>query len=198
MAVGGRAAASKQAQKGRTEIRLGGFGGQGIVTAGYLLGRAAILEGKHAVLTKAFGPEIRGARVTADVVISSEPIDYPKVTQPDLLVCLAQEAYDQLSPSLNAKGKIFIDEDLVRAAEHSNLFRIGAQRLAEQLGSRVVTNNVMLGFLAGVTAVVSREALEQALLETVRPKARELNQRALQAGFEYGKAIVEKFPQKTL
>jgi 2-oxoglutarate ferredoxin oxidoreductase subunit gamma len=174
----------------RCEIRLGGFGGQGVVTAGELLGRAANLDGKEAVLTKAYGPEIRGASVTADVIIASEAIDYPQTEAPDLLVCFSQEAYDRLSPCLRPDGRVFFDDDLVRPAAGLDAYPINALHTAKALGNRVVANIIMLGYLAEVTAVVSREALERAMLERMPEKVHDLNRRALAAGFEHRHAIV--------
>lgn len=174
----------------RLEIRLGGFGGQGVVTAGELLGRAANLDGKEAVLTKAYGPEIRGASVTADLIIDSTHIDYPHTQAPDLLVCFSQDAYDRLSPCLRPGGRVFFDEDLVRPATGLDRYPIDALRAAKALGNRVVANIIMLGFLAEVTAVVGREALERAIVERMPEKVHDLNRQALAAGFEHPHAIV--------
>ncbi len=178
---------AKKPTAGRTEIRLGGFGGQGIVTAGYLLGKAAILEGKHAVLTKAYGPQIRGGWVLANLIIAQEPIDYPEVRSPDILICFAQDAYERLRPDLQPQGMILFDRDLVSISTEEKARAIGipAQQLAEQLGKRVVSNNVMLGLLIASTQIVSKETLERALAETVSPQFRELNLRALEVGFAH-------------
>jgi 2-oxoglutarate ferredoxin oxidoreductase subunit gamma len=174
----------------RLEIRFGGFGGQGVVTAGELLGRAANLDGKEAVLTKAYGPEIRGASVTADVIIDSTAIDYPHSEAPDLLVCFSQDAYDRLSPGLRPDGRIFFDDDLVRPATGLECYPINALRAAKALGNRVAANIVMLGFLAEVTAVVGRESLERAMLERMPEKVHDLNRQALAAGFEHPPTVV--------
>jgi len=169
----------------RLEIRIGGFGGQGVVTAGELLGRAANLDGKEAVLTKAYGPEIRGASVTADVIIASEAIDYPQTEAPDLLVCFSQDAYDRLGPYLRPDGRVFFDDDLVRPAAGLDAYPISALHTAKALGNRVVANIIMLGFLAEVTGVVGRRSLERAMLERMPEKTHDLNRRALTAGLEH-------------
>jgi len=179
----------------RREIRLGGFGGQGIMLAGYILGRAAILAGEHATMTQSYGPEIRGARVAADVVLDSEPIDYPKVTRPDISVMLYQEAYDYYGDEIN---KILIyDEDLVRIKEeHQNrgdlkVYAIRANRIAEELGRRVVANVAMLGSLVALTGVLPEEAVEEAVIRSVPEKALELNRQAFRRGLEHGKTLRE-------
>jgi 2-oxoglutarate ferredoxin oxidoreductase subunit gamma len=174
----------------RVEIRLGGFGGQGVVTAGELLGRAANLDGNEAVLTKAYGPEIRGASVIADVIIDNTAIDYPHTEAPDLLVCFSQDAHDRLSPGLRPGGRVFFDEDLVRPATGLDCYPINALRAAKALGNRVVANIIMLGFLAEVTAVVGRDALVRAMLERLPEKVHDLNTRALATGFEHPRKTV--------
>ena len=179
----------------RQEIRLGGFGGQGIMLAGFILGRAAILAGKHATMTQSYGPEIRGARVAADVVLSPEPIDYPKVIRPDIAVMLFQEAYDYYCQDVNQV--LLYDEDLVQLdkkhleQEGLQIYPIRANRIAEELGRRVVTNIVSLGALAVLTNVLPVEAIEEAVLRSVPPKALELNKEAFQRGLEHGQELVE-------
>ncbi len=179
----------------RQEIRLGGFGGQGIMLAGYILGRAAILAGKHATMTQSYGPEIRGARVAADVVLDDEPIDYPKVIQPDIAVMLFQEAYDYYCAHVNRV--LIYDEDLVQLdpkhleQEGLLIYPIRANRIAEELGRRVVTNIVSLGALAVLTNVLPVEALEEAVLRSVPQKALELNKEAFKRGLEHGAQLLE-------
>ena len=167
------------------QIRFGGYGGQGIVLAGTLLGKAASLfDGKEAVFTQAYGPEARGGASRADVIIADEPIDYPYVTHPDVLVVLFQEAYTLFGKQLKPGGVLIVEEDLVRlddTAPPASL--LPASRMAEELGNRIVTNVIVLGFLVGRTGVVSRDAAEQALRATVKPKALDLNLRAFEAGF---------------
>lgn len=176
----------------RTEIRLGGFGGQGIVTAGFIIGKAALFDKKNAVMTQSYGPESRGARVSADVIIADEQIDYPKVTSPQISVFMSQEAYNVYGSNIN-KGIIIFDEDLVdiRPERHNDtqIYKIKANRIAEELGHRVVANIVMLGFLTAVTSLVSPQAMERAILDTVPKKAMELNKAAFQKGYEYGKKV---------
>ena len=176
---------SESRNSGPVQIRLGGFGGQGIVLAATLLGKAASLyDGKEAVFTQAYGPEARGGASRADVIIADEPVDYPYVTQPDVLAVLFQEAYMEFGRLLRPGGVLIIDEDLVRAEDADDIaVKLPATRLAEELGNRIVTNVVLLGFLVGQTGVVSRDAAEQAIQSTVKEKVVELNMRAFNAGF---------------
>lgn len=173
----------------RIEIRLSGFGGQGVITAGFIIGKAALFDKKNAVMTQSYGPESRGARVSADVILSDESIDYPKVTHPNISVFMSQEAYNVYGSNMNT-GVIIFDEDLVdvkRERHHeAQIYKIGANRIAEELGNRVVTNIVMLGFLTAVTKLVNPPAMERAILDTVPKKAKELNEAAFQRGYEYG------------
>ena len=170
----------------RQEIQLAGFGGQGIILAGFVLGRAAsIYDGKEAVFTQSYGPEARGGACAAEVVISDEPIDYPLVTHPNLVVCMSQEAYSRYGVALADGAELIIDSDLVEAGSNG-IKRLPAMRLATDLGNRMAANVVMLGFIASVTSVVSREALENSVRETVKPRLLELNLSALKTGFDYG------------
>jgi 2-oxoglutarate ferredoxin oxidoreductase subunit gamma len=169
----------------RREVRLAGFGGQGIILAGYLLGKAAALyDGQEAVLTQAYGPEARGGACNADVVISDEPIGYPEISRPEVLTLLSQEAADLFVPLVRGDGLLLVDEDLVHVQNWRGRLRaIPASRMADELGRRIVANMVMLGFLSSATdGLVSYAALERAVRTTVRPHTLELNLRALGAG----------------
>ncbi len=179
-------AQSKTVATSEQQIRIGGYGGQGIVLAGMLLGKAASLyDGKEAVFTQSYGPEARGGASNVDVVISDETIGYPLVTAPDILVVLFQEAYTRFRPSLKEGGTLIIEEDLVHPEEEGITYSsIPATRMAEEVGRRIVTNVVVLGYLVGKTGVVSREAAVQAIETTVKEKTIELNLRAFTAGFE--------------
>jgi 2-oxoglutarate ferredoxin oxidoreductase subunit gamma len=179
----------------RQEIRLGGFGGQGIMLAGYILGRAAIVAGRHAVMTQSYGPEMRGARVAADVVLDEQPIDYPKVIEPDISVFMFQEAYDHYRTQVGQT--LIYDEDLVQVEEERlkqdglKVYAIQPNRIAEELGRRVVANIVMLGSLVAITELLPVEVLEEAVLQSVPKKALELNKEAFHRGLEYGIKLLE-------
>jgi 2-oxoglutarate ferredoxin oxidoreductase subunit gamma len=167
-----------------SQVRFGGVGGQGIVLAGRLLGKAAALfDGKEAVCTQSYGPEARGGASKTDVIISDEPVGYPFVLEADVLAVLFQEAYAKFRPSLKPGGTLIFDTGLVKAtADDANAFGIPATKIAEDVGSRLAANVVILGFLVGKTGVVSRESVEKAIRATLKPKIVDLNIKALDAG----------------
>jgi len=168
------------------EIRLAGFGGQGIGLAGLILGKAiSLYDGKEAVMTQAYGPEARGGASSANVVMSDETIDYPFVQNPDILVAMSQEAYVKFRSNVKPNALIVIDEGLVSPEVGEEVNSIPATKLAEDLGRRIVSNVVMLGFFTAVTGIVSREAMEKALESTLPSKVLHLNLEAFSLGFEY-------------
>ncbi|MBN1259768.1 MAG: 2-oxoacid:acceptor oxidoreductase family protein [Anaerolineae bacterium] len=168
------------------EIRLSGFGGQGIGLAGYLLGKAlSLYENLEAVMTQAYGPEARGGASSANVVVSENPIDYPFVQHPDILVAMSQEAYTKFRPLAGPEALVLTDADLVTPFDDDLVQAIPATRLAEGLGRRIVANVIMLGFFTQATGVVSREAMEKALTDTLRPKLVPLNLKAFATGYAY-------------
>lgn len=170
----------------RREVRLGGFGGQGIVLAGTLLGKAASLyDGKEAVFTQSYGPEARGGASRADIIVADEPIDYPFVRQPDVLAVLFQEAYVKFGEDLRPGGLLIAETDLVTLEPGTPALALPATRIAEELGLRIVANVVLLGCIVKQTGLVSREAVEQALRDTVKPSALDLNLAAFDAGFGF-------------
>jgi 2-oxoglutarate ferredoxin oxidoreductase subunit gamma len=178
----------------RTEVRFAGFGGQGIISAGKITGRAAsIFDGQDAVLMQSYGPEARGGACNADLVISTAPIGYPQLGIPDLLVIMSQEAYDKYGHTLKPDGILVIDEDLVNLTgetEAKTVYRIPSTRLAEGLGRKIVANVVMLGAIAAITGVVSKDAMREAILSSVPPKTKELNGRAFDLGYEQGEGAL--------
>ena len=177
----------------RQEIRLSGFGGQGIVLAGYILGKAlTIYDELEAVMTQAYGPEARGGASSANIIVSDEPIDYPIVRRPDILVALSQDAYTKFKPTAKPGALILIDEELVKPTADNQHHAVPATRLAEDLGKRIVANVVMLGFFTAVTGVVSREAMEKAIMSSVKPQTAPLNLNAFAAGYNY--ALQKELP----
>jgi 2-oxoglutarate ferredoxin oxidoreductase subunit gamma len=175
------------------EIRLCGFGGQGIILAGYLIGQAAaVYEGVNAVFTQDYGPEARGGACRADVIISEEPVHYPYIDTPSVLVVMSQAAYEKYFPGISKDTLVIIDEDLVtplNTGDH-RVLGIPASRLAEELGRATVTNVVMLGFLTAATNMLSADAMKKSILASVPEGTGDLNLNAFEKGFEYAKATV--------
>ena len=111
----------------KTEIRFAGFGGQGIILAGYIIGKAAaIYDNKYSTLIQSFGPEARGSACSAQVLISDEPILYPYLTTPDICVALSRDAYDSFSSHITKNGLILIEKDLVKPEENGKVNKIFA------------------------------------------------------------------------
>jgi 2-oxoglutarate ferredoxin oxidoreductase subunit gamma len=170
----------------RKEIRIAGFGGQGVGLVGQILGKAlALYDELETVMTQAYGPEARGGASSADVVLSDREIAYPFVQNPDILVALSQEAYTKFFPTAKADALILIDEDLVTPLSSANLYPIPATRLAEDMGQRIVANMIVLGFFTAVTGLVTRQAAQKAIQTTVKAKTVPLNLDAFAKGYAY-------------
>lgn len=170
----------------RSEIRVGGFGGQGVALAGYLIGKAASLyQGLDAVVTQAYGPEARGGASSADIIVADGPIDYPFLRRADVLVVLSQEAYSRYRPEASDQAVVLIDEGLVTADPGDSPHSIRATSLAEELGRRLFANVVMLGFFCRVTEIVERRNLEKAIETTVPSRTLDLNLQAFALGYEF-------------
>jgi len=172
-----------------TEIRISGFCGQGVILSAIVIGKAGcIYENGYSTMTQAFGPEARGGACSAQVILSNEPILYPYVTQPDILVTMSQEAYSLFAPQLKDDGILIIEQDLVRIDKLPagvRVYSLPATRLAEELGKRMVMNIVMVGFFGAVTELLNPDALRQAIADSVPEAFRELNLKAFDKGFEY-------------
>lgn len=169
----------------RTEIRLAGEGGQGMILAGIILAEAAaIYDGKQAVQTQSYGPEARGGASRSEVVISDGEIDHPEVLEPDMVVALSQEAYKKFGASVRAGGFLVVDDEKVTCEPSSEMFRVPVTRLAQETTGKTITaNTVALGVLVGLTGVVSRQAIEKAVTARAPKGTEAMNLRALEAGF---------------
>lgn len=173
----------------RIEVRISGLGGQGVVLAGEILGRAAVYEGKYAVQTQSYGAEARGTAAKSEVVISDGKIRFPKVRKCDILVAMSQSAVEIHSKDLKENGILIVDEDMVKQLPETKakVFRIPATKTAEKLlKSRLYANVVMLGALAKITGIVKEKAVEKAIIDCVPENAREINI----SGFREGLKLV--------
>lgn len=173
----------------REEIIIGGFGGQGIVLAGNIVGKAAaIFGGKNATLTQDYGPEARGGACRAQVVISDSPISYPYIENPLVLVAMSQEAYTKYALGLHKDVLLLIDKNLVkpRKSRNNRIFSIPSTQIAQELGRTAVANIVMLGFLTAITKIISIDAMKKAVLDSVPKGTEELNEKAFEHGYAYG------------
>ncbi len=170
----------------RTEVRISGLGGQGVVLAGVILGRAVVRDGKYAVQTQSYGAEARGSAAKSEVIISDEQISFPKVRRCDILVAMSQSALDTHIKDLKENGILIVDRDMVKKLPKvkATVFRIPATKAAEaELKSSVYANVVMLGALTRATQIVSKEAVEEAISESVPEKTKEKNLKGFTIGY---------------
>jgi len=175
----------------RTEIRLAGEGGQGMILAGIILAEAAaIYDGKQVVQTQSYGPEARGGASRSEVVISDGEIDHPEVLCPDVVVALSQEAYIKFGKTVRPDRLLIVDEDRVETSTDFKGLKIPIARLAhETTGKAITANTVALGFLVGLTDLVSRQAIQKAVAARAPKGTEEMNRQALQAGFDAAEQI---------
>ncbi len=177
----------------RIEIKFGGLGGQGIITAGYITAKAAaIYDGKESAFTQDYSAEARGGASTSEVIISDEKVTYPQVIKADYLVLMSQSAYRDYLDKLKEGGTLIIDEDLVKPdekAENFKIYKIPATKFAEEIGNPIVANIIMLGFFTAITGVVSKDAMWKSIEERIPQRFLELNERAFLKGYEYGEKM---------
>lgn len=167
----------------RLEIRLTGSGGQGLILAGIILAEAAILDGKNAVQTQSYGPEARGGASRAEVIISREDIDYPKVESCDILLALTGQACQKFLSTLKADGILVIDSSIPTPDTPAKTYSLPIIKTAEEVvGRRGVANIIAVGVLAELCSVASADLVEQAVLHRVPQGTEELNKQALEQG----------------
>jgi 2-oxoglutarate ferredoxin oxidoreductase subunit gamma len=180
----------------KTEIRFSGFGGQGIILAGYISGKAAALfDKRNATLTQSYGPASRGGACSAELIVSDDDILYPHLIAADVLVAMSQPAYKMYKDKLSSEGLLLIDSGLVSPDELPpgvRLYSIPATQLAEKLGRTVVANIVMLGFFTAVSGVIAEDSMRQAILSSVPRGTEDLNAKAFEAGFSRGREALQQ------
>lgn len=171
----------------KTEIRITGFGGQGVILAAYVIGKSvAVMADRHATLNQSFGPEARGSACSAQLVLSDTAVTYPYVRRTDILVAMSQDAYRQYVGEVRDDGMVLIDDSLVTPDSKHPTFGVPATRIAEELGKKIVANMVMVGLFTAATDIVSRELVEEAIRTSVPSGSEELNLAAFRRGFELG------------
>lgn len=169
----------------RTEIRITGFGGQGVVLAGHIIGHACAVNGDmHATMIQSFGPEARGSACSTTLAVSDTEVLYPYIGRPDIFVVMSGEGYDKYRDELKDDGILVYEKDLVQAQEKEGQksYGVSSTRIAEDLGRAIVQNIVMLGFFAAATKIVPVEKMRQAVEESVPKGTEALNLRAFDAG----------------
>jgi len=179
-------------------IRIAGFGGQGVILAGMVIGKAAsIHDGKYATLTQSFGPEARGSACSAQLIVSDESVLYPYLTQPDILVVMSQEAYARFGADLKPAGMLLYEEDLIRmdqATPGIRHFGIPATRFAEELGRKLVLNMVMVGFVTALAGIATPASVRNAIADSVPRGTQSLNLAAFEKGLQYGQSLLSAAP----
>lgn len=178
----------------RKDIRIAGFGGQGIILAGIVIGKAAAIhDNVFAVQTQSYGPEARGGASKTEVVISDSEIDYPKVQHPDIFVAMSQEALMKYLDGLKDGGILIVDPDMIKEEEilafikdhNITYFKAPVTKTAtEKIGLSIVANIVMIGAITKATKVVSEDAARKAITESVPPGTEKKNIAAFEAGLE--------------
>lgn len=178
----------------RQELRIAGFGGQGVISMGILIATAVgKYEGKEVAQTQSYGPEARGGACKTEVVISEEEIDYIKALQPDVLVAMSQPALDKYVVDIDAqKCLVIVDNTIVDnvPATIRRVVRIPATKMAEeQIGDRVVANVLMLGAVTQLSNFLSYETARQAIADNMSPKTLEKNLKAFEIGYQYAASL---------
>jgi len=190
----------------RTEIRITGFGGQGVVLAGHIIGHAcAVNGGMHATMIQSFGPEARGSACSTTLAVCETEVLYPYIGRPDIFVVMSAEGYEKFRDELKDDGTLIYEKDLVKVdlKKGQPAFGVSSTRIAEELGRAIVQNIVMLGFFAAATKIVPIEAMRAAVEQSVPEGTQELNLRAFDAGCaayeeEYGQGVAAKKEEEEL
>jgi 2-oxoglutarate ferredoxin oxidoreductase subunit gamma len=173
----------------RYELRFAGFGGQGVITAGFVLACAASLQdGRYVAMTQSYGPESRGGACKADVIISDEPVDYPKTSRLNCLAAMSPDAYSQFQAEIAARGIVVYEESLVSIPvtdrrKGVSYRGVGAVDAAVELGSPLSANMVMLGSVVKITKAASPEGVRKVIGERF-PRQTEVNLEAFETGRE--------------
>ncbi len=178
----------------QTEIRLSGSGGQGIILAGIILADAAIQEGNNAIQSQSYGPEARGGASKAEVIISSDEIHFPKVQNPDYLICLTQVAADKYLQEIDENCIVIVDDGIVLPSDivAKKVISIPILKTAiEEIGKPIVANIVMVGAIAEITGVVSATSVKNSVLSRVPAGTETLNTIALETGKKLALSIME-------
>ncbi len=169
-------------------VRVSGFGGQGVVLSGFMIGKAAaIFDGKHAAFTQNYGPEARGGACCGMIVINDHKIGYPMVTDAHFFIAMSKEGYDKYIDSITPDARVFVDSDLVEDAplDDEKTLRIPATRLAHDMGKTIVANVIMLGFFTRHSNAVSKEAMIESIRTSVKTAFVDLNLEAFEIGYGY-------------
>ncbi|MBL7191412.1 2-oxoacid:acceptor oxidoreductase family protein [bacterium] len=172
--------------KHKIGILLSGFGGQGIVLAGQILGQAGVVSGLQAAQSSSYGSEARGSACKSEVILSPNPIIYPRVLKPDILYVMSQQGYDRFAPSVAENGRIYYDDSMVKPGDSSGVKKFGIPAIetaTNEIGRKIVGNIIFLGAIVKHTGILDIEALDEALKQSLPEKIIDMNIRALRLGY---------------
>ena len=180
----------------RFEVRIAGLGGQGIVTAGVMIGRAAsVFGGKNVTLAQSYGPESRGGASKVEVIVSDEKINYPRLRKPSLVAIMSQEAYQKNISDLTGDTIVIIDPDMIQEDQLNHTartYRVPATRIAEGLGKKIVSNMVIVGAIIGLTNMVNTASVEKAIAKYTPRGTEQLNLTAFKNGYDFARGLLQE------
>ncbi|KYK22371.1 2-oxoglutarate ferredoxin oxidoreductase subunit gamma [Thermoplasmatales archaeon SG8-52-2] len=178
----------------KKDIRICGFGGQGVILSGFIIGKAAsVFMDYNAVQSQSYGPEARGGAARSEIIISDEKIGYPRPTGVDCLVAMSQESFDSYRDDIRDDTVIIVDPDLVKNHDIGRpLYKIHAQQIAEDLGNKIVTNIVMVGAFTSIFELLKPESVKESVIDSVPKRFTELNIKAFERGLEAGKNALKE------
>jgi len=170
----------------KQELRLSGSGGQGLILAGIILAEAALLDGKLAIQSQSYGPEARGGSSKSEVIISDAEIYFPKVTKPNLVLVMSQEAAKKYVDDLSDAGVLVTDSLFVKelpASFKGKVYELPITHTAKtELGKALFANIIALGAIVKLTGLVSEASIIKAVLNRVPKGTEEVNEKAIKLG----------------
>lgn len=176
------------------EVRLSGFGGQGIMLAGAILSEAAgIYDDKNVTQTRSYGPESRGGVSRSEIIISDELIGYPEATKPDLVLAMTQEAADKYHKDINDNGIMIIDSSIVKNIPKTSakIFKIPLTKIAtDVVGKKITANVVALGSIAAIVNWVSKGSIKKVVLLRSPKGTEKINEKAFEVGYKEGMKLL--------
>jgi len=178
----------------KKEIRICGFGGQGVILAGFIIGKAAsVFMDYQAVQSQSYGPEARGGAARSEIIVSDEKIGYPRPLSVDCLVAMSQESFDTYRDDIRDDTIIIVDPDLVKKHDIGRpLYKVHGQQIAEDLGNKIVTNIVMVGGFTSIFKLLKPEAVKESVIDSVPKRFTDLNVKAFERGLEAGKNALKE------
>ncbi len=179
----------------RKEILLSGYGGQGLIMAGILLGEAAVVyEDRNAVHNQSYGVQARGGECKSEVIISDEEIYFAEIDSPDILLAMSQSALNMYGPTVKENGVVIVDagfvEDVSAVTSTANIYKLPITDISiEKTGKTILANVVALGALSSLTGIVSNESLEKEIAGRAPAGTENLNLKALREGSAAAKSL---------